>query len=202
MSQIPLDLTPEERKIGIDNLEEHYFAELMRKLGYAIRGDWPPEIMRLADISMQGRGASTDAIQYILGDYEEIAALDYIRDENNHYKQPKSKIKGGNDQLPRAFAAKLGDVIRYGCAVEHIERGENHVRIDCRHEGMLDHVEAEAVICTIPFSVLRHIAVTPEWTTEKYKVIDGLRYGPDVRTTFQVNRRYWEDEALNGFEEL
>jgi monoamine oxidase len=203
MSQVPLDLTTEERKNGLDNLEEHYFGELMRRLGYAIREDWPPEVTRLADISMKDflrqRGASADAIQYLLGDYEEIAALDYIRDDNSHVGQPKSKIKGGNDQLPRAFAAKLGDVIRYGCAVEHIERGENRVRIACRHEGMLDHMEAEAVICTIPYSVLRHISVTPEWTAEKRKVIDDLRYGPDVRTTFQVNRRYWEDNGLNGF---
>jgi Flavin containing amine oxidoreductase len=73
-------------------------------------------------------------------------------------------------------------MILYGCVVEHIERGENRLRIDCRHEGMLDRVEAEAVICTIPFSALRHIAVTPEWTAEKRKVIDGLRYGPDVPT--------------------
>jgi hypothetical protein len=42
MCQIPLDLTTEERKNGLDNLEEHYFGELMRKLGYAIREDWPP----------------------------------------------------------------------------------------------------------------------------------------------------------------
>jgi monoamine oxidase len=203
MSQVPLNLTPEERRVGLDDLEELYCGDLMRKLGYGIPEVWPPETLRLADISMQEflrqHGASADAIRYMLGDYEEIAALDYIRDENNHVRQTKSKIKGGNDQLPRAFAAKLGDVIRYGCVVEHIERGENRVRIDCRHEGMLDHVEAEAVICTIPYSVLRLIAVTPEWTAEKRKVIDGLRYGPDVRTTFQVNRRYWEDEGLNGF---
>jgi len=64
---------------------------------------------------------------------------------------------------------------------------------------MLDHVEAETVICTIPYGVLRSIAVTPEWTPEKRKVIDGLYYGPVVRTTYQVSRRYWEDEGLNGF---
>jgi len=60
-------------------------------------------------------------------------------------------------------------------------------------------MEADSVICTIPYSVLRNIAVTPEWTQEKRKVIDGLYYGPCVRTTYQVSRRYWEDEGLNGF---
>jgi monoamine oxidase len=203
MSQVPLDLTPEERKIGLDDLDEHYFGQFMKQAGSAIREEWPSEMMRLADISAEDflhqRGASTDAIHYMLAGFDQDSALDYIREENNHYKQPKSKIKGGTDLLPRAFAAKLSDVIRYGCVVEHIERSEDRVRIACRHAGMLDHVEAEAVICTIPFGVLRHISVTPEWTTEKRKVIDGLHYMAVVRTTFQVSHRYWEDEGLNGF---
>jgi monoamine oxidase len=131
--------------------------------------------------------------------FEEDAALDFMRDAYSHHTESLSKIKGGNDQLPRAFAAKLSDAIRYGCVVEHIERREARVSIAYRKAGMLDHVEADAVICTIPFGVLRHIAVTPEWSPEKRKVIDSLVYGPVVRTTFQVSRRYWEDEGLNGF---
>ena len=52
MSQVPLDLTPDERRIGLSNLDEYYYGDLMKKIGESIREDWPPEIMRLADISM------------------------------------------------------------------------------------------------------------------------------------------------------
>jgi monoamine oxidase len=203
MSQVPLDLTPEERKLGLSNFDEHYYGETMRRIGDAIREDWPPEIVRLADISMtdflRQRGASTDAIHYMLFGFERDAALDFMRDAYSHHTESLSKIKGGNDQLPRAFAAKLSDMIRYGCAVDHIEHGEKRVRIAYRRAGMLDHAEAEAVICTIPFGVLRHIAVAPEWTPEKREVINSLSYGPVMRATFQVTRRYWEDDGLNGF---
>lgn len=203
MSQVPLDLTPDERRIGLANLDEHYYGETMRKIGDAVREDWPPEIARLADISMadflRQRGASEDAIRYILLGFEDDAALDYMRDAFSHHTESLSKIKGGNDQLPRAFAATLSEVIRYGCAVEHIERNREHVRLSYRRAGMLDSIEADAVICTIPFGVLRGIPVTPEWSPEKRRVIDSLVYAPVVRTTFQVNRRFWEDEGLNGF---
>jgi monoamine oxidase len=179
------------------------YGETMRKIGDGIREDWPPEIAQLSNISMadflRQRGASADAIHYMLFGFEEDAALDFMRDAYSHHTESLSKIKGGNDQLPRAFAAKLSDLIHYGCAVEHIERGEDRVRISYRHAGLMDHMEAEAVICTIPYSVLRHIAVTPEWTQEKRKVIDSLYYGPVVRTTYQVGHRYWQDEGLNGF---
>lgn len=203
MSQVPLDLTPEERKIGLSNLDEHYYGEFMRKIGGAIRDEWFPEIARLADITVRDflrrQGASPDAIHYLTFGFDQEAALDFIRDSFNHHTESLTKIKGGNDRLPRAFAAKLSDAIRYGCAVEHIERGEGRVRVAYRRAGMLDHVEAEAVVCTIPYGVLRHIAVRPEWTPEKRKVINGHYYGPCVRATYQVSRRYWEDEGLNGF---
>ena len=203
MSSVPLDLTPEERKIGLANLEDHYCGEIMRSTGDAMREQWPAEFAGLADISMRDflkqRGASDDAAHYMLFGFEENAALDFIRDELNLHDASMSKIRGGNDQLPRAFAAKLSDVIHYGCAVEHIDRGERSVRIACRHMGMVDHLEADAVICTIPYTVLRHIPVRPEWSPAKRNVIDHLNYGAVVRTTYQVSLRYWEDEGLNGF---
>jgi monoamine oxidase len=176
---------------------------MMRKIGGAVREVWPSEFAPLADITMseflRRRGASQDAIHYLLLGFEDNAALDYIRDISNHHTGTLSKIKGGNDQLPRAFAAKLSDEVRYGCAVEHIERGENRVRVSYRQAGLLDHLEADAAICTIPYGVLRNISVTPEWSRSKRKVIDGLYYGPVQRTTYQVSRRYWEAEGLNGF---
>ena len=202
LSQVPLRLTPEERKVGLDNLFEHYCGELSRQEGNHIREDWPPEIARLRDISisdfLRQHGASEDAIHYMLLGFEENSAADYIKDISNEHA-PLRKIKGGNDRFPRAFAAQLKDVIRYGCAVEHIERGETRIRISCRSAGTLDHMDADAVICTIPYTVLRHIPVTPDWSSAKRKVIDNLYYGPCVRTTYQVSRRYWEDEGLNGF---
>jgi monoamine oxidase len=202
-SQVPLDLTAAERKIGLANLDEHYYGDTMRRIGDAIRDDWPPEIVRLADISMadflRRHGASEDAIHYMLFGFGDDAALDFMRDASSHHTESLSKIKGGNDQLPRAFAAKLSEVIRYGCAVEHIEQNQQRARIAYRRVGMLDSIEADAVICTIPFGVLRHIQVTPDWSPAKREVIDSLVYGPVVRTTFQVNRRFWEEEGLNGF---
>ncbi|HTV57742.1 MAG TPA: NAD(P)/FAD-dependent oxidoreductase [Verrucomicrobiae bacterium] len=203
MARVPLDLTPTERKIGLSDFEEYYYGETMRRIGGGIRDDWPPDLARLADISMsdflRGKGASPDAIHDMTFGFEGDAALDFMRDSFNHHTKTLSKIKGGNDLLPRAFAAKLSDSIRYGCAVEHIERGGDRVRITCRREGMIDHVEGDAAVCTIPYGVLRGISVAPDWAPEKRKVIDNLYYGPVVRTTFQVSRRYWEDEGLNGF---
>lgn len=204
MSVVPLDLTTEERNIGLTNLAQHYYGDMARRVGMQVREDWQTDVAPLSRVTMadflRQRGASEDAIHYMLLGFEDESALDYIRDSGAHDFEPvKFKIKGGNDQLPRAFAAKLSDVIHYGCAVEHIEQGKNGVRIACRRAGTMDQLQADAAICTIPYPVLRRIAVTPEWSPSKRKVIDNLYYGPCVRSTYQVSRRYWEDEGLNGF---
>ncbi len=203
MSQVPLDLTPKERQIGLENFDEHYYGATTRKIGDGIREDWPAEIVQLGNISMadflRQQGASDDAIHYMVLGFEDDAALDFMRDANSHHTASLAKIKGGNDQLPRAFAARLSEQIRYGCAVEHIQHDPNAVHITYSQSGLQDHIDADAVVCTIPFGVLRQIAVTPEWSPAKRHAIDTLVYGAVVRTTFQVNSRYWQADGLNGF---
>ena len=72
------------------------------QIGDGIRKDWPPEITRLAEISMadflRQRGASEDAVHYMLFGFEDDAALDFIRDANSHHTESLAKIEGGNDQ--------------------------------------------------------------------------------------------------------
>jgi monoamine oxidase len=193
--------TPEEQHVGLLNLDEHYYGDMTKKIDGEIHDTWPSDVAKLADVTMSDflrkRGASQEATRYMLLGFEDDAALDFIRDAANHHDL--AKIKGGNDQLPRAFALRLSDQVRYCCAVEQIDRSGQRVRIAYRRAGMLEHIDADAVVCTIPFGVLRKIAVTPEWSAEKRNVIDNLYYGPAERNTYQVAKRYWEADGLNGF---
>jgi hypothetical protein len=76
MSVVPLNLTPEERKAGLLELDNLYYGELAKAaIGNHIREDWPPEVAHLGDISMgdflRQRGASEDAIHYMLLGFED-----------------------------------------------------------------------------------------------------------------------------------
>jgi monoamine oxidase len=44
------------------------------------------------------------------------------------------KIRGGNDQLPRAFANKLGSSVRYDSAVVRIEQGPSNVTVKFKEQ--------------------------------------------------------------------
>jgi len=110
------------------------------------------------------------------------------------------KIKGGNDLLPAAFAGRLVDKIVYEAPLEKIEHDAHRVRAIFRQRGAYHSLEADRLLCTVPFSVLRNtIEVTPRFSDEKQKVIDELHYSMASRTCLQVRKRFWQENGENGF---
>jgi monoamine oxidase len=109
-------------------------------------------------------------------------------------------LDGGSDRLPDALAAEVGDCIHYGTEVVRIERREARVRAVFRHRPTerRDAVEADRLICTLPFSVLRNLEVEPPLPADKRRAIDELPYATQTRIYMQIRRRNWKDEGLSG----
>lgn len=120
----------------------------------------------------------------------------------NEFTRPApqwSKIKGGTELLPQAFAAALGTRIRYGAAVVKLEQNDRSVQVSFRSSNSLQQIAADRVLCTIPFSVLRSIEVKPAFSEAKQKIVNELEYAAVLRVFLQAKRRFWETKGLNGF---
>ena len=109
-----------------------------------------------------------------------------------------TKIKGGSDVLPRAFAARLGSKIHYGSPVVKIEQDEKQVRVVFLNAGRQQTMTADNVLCTIPFSVLRNVEF-PGLSSQKREIIRNTRYDAVARVYLQTRNRVWEEKGLNGF---
>lgn len=109
-----------------------------------------------------------------------------------------SKIKGGTDMLPKAFAEKLAGKIRYGAAVVKVEQDANQVRVVFMENGRQQTLAGDSVICTIPFSVLRDIELTG-LSERKKELIKNTHYDAVSRVYLQTKNRFWEEKGLNGF---
>jgi hypothetical protein len=59
--------------------------------------------------------------------------------------------------LPKAFADTLGNRIRHGAAAEAIGQNASKATVGFRHGDTRQQLEADRIIVTIPFSVLRGI---------------------------------------------
>jgi monoamine oxidase len=210
LSQVPFDLTSEERRLGMSGLSEKYLGAAMRAMGDPNAPDWPNAAAKSYDRVSQAeflreQGASHGAIELL--EYPFQSAEDdpvsflwnlrefwYGSQETTRYK-----IAGGNDLLPKAFAAKLQERIHYGSPVVRIEQDSSKVSAVVSQRGMHHTFEADRLICTIPFPVLRRVEVQPPFSELKRRAIAELQYDPVTRTILQCRTRYWEKDGYNGF---
>ncbi len=204
MAQVPLNLTPEERKLGFQGMKEKYYLPLLRKVWSVPPEQWPSaEVLPYGEMRLDEflrlQGASPDAVRYFAFGFEHDSVLDFLRDAASHEVRKMFRIRGGNDLLPRAIAEELAENIRYGAAVVRIEHDEKGVRAVFQQMGTHHTLSADAMIITLPFTVLRRLELAPRFSAEKQRAIDELTYFSVSRVYLQTRTRFWEADGLNGF---
>ncbi|MDB6043900.1 MAG: amine oxidase [Gammaproteobacteria bacterium] len=207
-----LDFSPEEKRIGISGMLQKYVidpAQEVAAAGDMTAPDWPPASLRQFDQGtfadfIRSRGASAAAVQFLqLGAYPmEASALFILRVLATTDFKNLTKIKGGNELLPAAIAARLAGRIAYGARVVRIEQDAKSVRAIFTQNGLQQSLQSDAIICTIPFSILKTIEIHPRFTSLKHQAMDQLRYAPVVKVALQTKSRYWQQQGLSGFAEM
>ena len=207
----PFEFTSEEKSLGPGGMWEKYVQAARKEIGDPAAPGWPPDSvlkydrMTYAEM-LRSQGASPEAVAlfttgFIWGDGPDtVSALTVLRDETlGQNSKHTYRIKGGNDLLPKAFAARLSGKIRYGSPAVRIEHNEQGVRVVWLQGGRPQTTTADRLICAIPFSVLRRLEIVPKFSADKQKAIEELPYFSAVRILYQARRRFWADEGLSGF---
>ena len=199
-----LGFNARERAAGANGLSALYFDRVREEIRALPDDGWPYRgLSHYKDVSyaefLARQGASPAAIHLMAQGFETDSLLDYARDALSHVVPMLWKIRGGNDQLPRALAQPLQGRIRYGAEVRRIEQDARGVRIAYVAGGAQHTLRADRAICTIPFTVLREIEVSPAFSAAKRRAIDGMYLGPVARVFVQTRTRFWERDGRNGF---
>ena len=204
LSAFQASLTAQERSMALGDLLDQALGEALRRVDE--RAHWPPDALKPVDQTSIGaflrqRGLSAD-VGPVLGltpfeGYSTLEAVSVIG--NGHGAKVMTKIAGGNDLLPQAFARHLAGHIRYGAVVERLERNETGVRVAYTEQGRRQQLSGDKLICTVPFSVLRHLEIAPRFSPAKHRAVHEMSYVSLSRLTFQVRKRYWLDKGVNGF---
>lgn len=154
----PLDLTPEERRLGLTGMRCKYLEPVIADLAAASAAGWPQEVLRKYDAlslaeALRAQGASDAAIDFLrladmgtLGqDYNHHSALAIlIRMVNGPmFTKPPYALAGGNDLLPKAFAARLGESMCSGAHVVQIEHSINSTRVLYEQGGVRRVISAD-----------------------------------------------------------
>lgn len=206
----PYQLSPEERKLGLQGLWNKYFIPVTRHMGDPTASDWPTATAReLNDVTLneflRKQGASDGVIALLrmafLGeDYDHVSGLqDLVWQEFFDRNKTWSQIKGGNDLLPSAFAERLGKRMNYDAILRKVVQDKNKVRLSITRGESLEQVEADRVVIAIPFSTLRNVILDDSFSFQKRMVISKLRYDSAVHVYLQSKSRFWLDQGLSGF---
>lgn len=210
----PYELTPEEKQLGRPGMWGKYRpAEVFEELGDPSAPLWSAAALKkFDDISfaefIRRRGASPEAVALLTHGWgalwgegmASVSALAVLRDTWHQLDSgQRHRIRGGNDLLPKAFAARLAERIRYGSEVTRVEQDARGVRVHARRAGASEAHAADYLVCAVPFSVLRRVEVSPPFSEGKQRAVAGLPYFSAARVSLQLRRRFWADEGLGGF---
>jgi monoamine oxidase len=105
---------------------------------------------------------------------------------------------GGMDRIPYAFARRLGNVVKYNCAVTEIRKTSAGVRIAYAEGSSRTprSLEASYCICTMPVSVLQ--ATANDLSPRMKSAVKQVAYAPGYKIAWQ-SRRFWEqDDNIYG----
>ncbi|MDQ3803876.1 MAG: FAD-dependent oxidoreductase, partial [Acidobacteriota bacterium] len=208
----PYGLTEEEKQLGRPGMWRKYRpGSIFDELGDPASPGWTVprkyDEISFADL-FRRNGASVEAVALLTHGWDAlwgeglqtVSALAVLRDtwhqlgaEQNH------RIRGGNDLLPKALAARLEEKIRYGTEAVRIEHDARGVRVHALRAGARETHAADRLVCAVPFSVLRRVEVSPPFSEGKRRAVEGLPYFSAARVSLQTRRRFWRDEGLSGF---
>lgn len=106
------------------------------------------------------------------------------------------RVQGGNDRLPRAMAELLDDRIVLDAPVTAIDQTGPRVKVTVRGGREF---AGDAVISTIPFTVLPEIQVRPAWSAGKVRMFAEMEWGNTVKVIVQTRSAAWLRHNVHGW---
>jgi monoamine oxidase len=131
---------------------------------------------------------------FFLADPDELSLLALVDQfAGNDQPGPGSfyRIDGGNDRLPAALAASLGERVQLGTELVAVSVRGRAVHSNVRHGRTVATVMSDYLIFALPASTLRRVPIVPALPPHQHQAIAALRYGRGTKTLLQFDRRFW-----------
>jgi len=110
------------------------------------------------------------------------------------------RLKGGNEQLPIAFARRLGQRVRLAHRITAIRQSHDGVTVSYREYGGEESktLDADFFVNCISLTVFRSIPITPALSPAKQHVVDNLTYTSHPFYVFEAGSKFWLEDGLKS----
>ncbi|MTF37577.1 flavin monoamine oxidase family protein [Cyanobacterium aponinum] len=208
LSSFPENLNPQERGISVSSMLNTYLIMSGLDTDTVLDANWPNQEvierfdnMTLGQLIRQVGGSETfiklvDAHGGTFTSSSPVVGV--IPDLAYHFgDQNLFRIKGGNDLLPKAMAKEIGlERFILDAPVVAMEQKANQVTVTVKDGRSF---RADSVICTIPFTVLPEITISPNWSEGKQRMFAEMEWEQTVKVIAQTNTPTWLSKNIHGW---
>jgi len=183
----------------------------MRETPLERPGDWTDARHAALDISMRdwmrSLGFSDDVVRIGYGinttfgrDASDVSALLMLFraafSKEQRRLAPTDKlgftVEGGVERVPQAMAAALPRGVETGAVVTALENHRDHARLQLADGRQLT---ARHAICSLPFAVLRRLAIDPPLEGAQAEAVARLPQQPVTQVFLAAKRPFWDDDG-------
>ncbi|MCC7095955.1 MAG: FAD-dependent oxidoreductase [Thermomonas sp.] len=137
------------------------------------------------------------------GEQSALNFLTFIGTDREAFKvfgesDERSHVRGGNDRVPKALAARMEDAIETGQVLEAVRSDGSGFTLTFRSGAATRDVRAQQVVLALPFTLLRQVRLDVELPPAKRRAIAELGYGSNAKLMIGFDRRPWRDGGANG----
>jgi monoamine oxidase len=109
-------------------------------------------------------------------------------------------LKDGNEQLPMAFAKRLGNRLKLNHPISAIQHSAHGVTVSYKAFGTGEEkqLSADFLVNCITLPIFRNIPVTPPLSAAKQYVVDNLGYSSHPFFVFEAATKFWLDDGFQS----
>jgi monoamine oxidase len=107
------------------------------------------------------------------------------------------RLKGGNEELPTAFATRLGDRVKLNHPIVALRRSESGVSI--RYSANAEderEMSADVLVNCMPLSIFRTIPLSPALSPGMQYIVDKLSFTSHPFYVFEAGSKFWLDDGF------
>ena len=156
------------------------------------------------DIYLKQQGASAAALRLIAQQFNaaslhDMSALSELRKAKLFAVErtlgKTQHVQGGTSRLAESMAAKLGEAVRPNQQVTKLTQDKYGIKAQT-DKG--ETYQADFAIAALPFSVLRHIDISPRPPKAQNMLIQNMPYSAATSVFLIPKRAFWEEDGLGA----
>ena len=108
------------------------------------------------------------------------------------------KIQGGNNRITDELARRIGAIVELEHRMVSMRRHGEAFRVTFTTPGKTTTVNADWVVLTLPFTLLREVDMGDVLPPAKVNAVRNLGYGTNAKLVLGVETRLWREQGLSG----